>query len=70
MNTNSDYIDTRSAAAFVSMGESTLEKLRLTGGGPSYCKVGRRVLYEVADLRAWLAASKRRSTSDHALEAA
>jgi hypothetical protein len=43
---------------------STFEKLRLKGGGPVYSKIGRRVVYRVEDLDAWLAANRRRSTSD------
>ena len=55
---------TRAAADYCGSSESTFEKLRLTGGGPIYSKIGRRVVYRVEDLDAWLAASRRRSTSD------
>jgi hypothetical protein len=43
---------------------STLEKLRLSGGGPIFIKRGRTVLYRQADLDAWLESLRRRSTSD------
>lgn len=39
--------------------------LILTGDSPPFFKVGRRVLYDRAELEAWLSLRKRRSTSDH-----
>lgn len=55
---------TREAATYIGSSASTLEKLRLTGGGPPFAKIGRRVVYRIEDLDAWLAANRRRSTSD------
>jgi predicted DNA-binding transcriptional regulator AlpA len=55
---------TEDAATYCGSSASTFEKLRLTGGGPVYSKLGRRVVYRVEDLDAWLAANRRRSTSD------
>ena len=52
------------AAAHLGIGVSTLNKLRVYGGGPTYLKLGRRVLYDVADLDQWLDRSRRQSTSD------
>ena len=52
------------AATYCGSSASTFEKLRLTGGGPIYSKIGRRVVYRIDDLDAWLAANRRRSTSD------
>lgn len=57
-------IDTDAAAAYCGMGVSTMEKLRVYGGGPVFIKIGRRVSYDPADLDMWLEANKRRSTSD------
>lgn len=54
---------TPEAAAYCGSSASTFEKLRLYGGGPRYVKIGRRVVYDPADLDAWLAANRRRSTS-------
>ena len=45
----------------------TLAKLACLGGGPRFRKFGRTVLYESADLDAWIGerlTEKRRSTSD------
>ncbi len=43
---------------------SFLAKKRCTGGGPRFTKLGRRVLYEIADLDEFAEQGKRRSTSD------
>ncbi len=52
------------AAAYVGLSPSTLAKMRLRGDGPIYSKAGPRVvIYEKADLEAWLDGQKRRSTS-------
>jgi predicted DNA-binding transcriptional regulator AlpA len=55
---------TTEAAAHCGLSRRTLEKLRVLGGGPVYMKIGRAVVYDVDDLEAWLAAHRRRSTSD------
>lgn len=57
-------LHTRDAADYCGSTASTFEKLRLNGGGPVYSKIGRRVVYRLADLDEWLAANRRRSTSD------
>jgi predicted DNA-binding transcriptional regulator AlpA len=57
-------LTTRQAAAYCGQSARTLEAFRLTGRGPRFLKLGRSVRYSVDDLEAWLAASRRRSTSD------
>jgi predicted DNA-binding transcriptional regulator AlpA len=57
-------LKTNAAAAYCGSSASTFEKLRLTGGGPAFIKLGRRVVYRIEDLDAWLAENRRRSTSD------
>ena len=52
------------AAAHIGLSVSTLNKLRVVGGGPVFLKLGRRVAYDVADLDRWLGTKRRRSTSD------
>ncbi len=52
------------AAAYAGISVSTLNKLRVFGGGPIFLKLGRRVIYEIADLDDWLASKRRSSTSD------
>jgi predicted DNA-binding transcriptional regulator AlpA len=52
------------AAELLGLAMSTLAKLRLTGNGPVYCKLGRRVVYRREDLEAWLGSRVVRNTSD------
>ena len=52
------------AARVLGLSQSTLAKLRLTGNGPAYCKLGRRVVYRPDDLSEWLAEKRRRSTAE------
>ncbi len=61
---NRRKLRTPEAARWLGIGKSTLEKMRLTGNSPVYYKCGKIVTYDVADLEAWLATHKRRSTSD------
>ncbi len=57
-------VDTRQAAELIGMSKRTLEKWRGEGTGPPFLKLGRRVLYSVADLEEWLRSRRRRSTSE------
>jgi predicted DNA-binding transcriptional regulator AlpA len=57
-------LSTPEAASYCGSSASTFAKLRLYGGGPLYVKVGRRVVYDPADLDRWLASQRRASTSD------
>jgi hypothetical protein len=43
---------------------ATLRRWRWSGGGPPFVRVGRCVRYDANDVRAWLGAQTRRSTSD------
>jgi predicted DNA-binding transcriptional regulator AlpA len=52
------------AAVYCGSTASTFAKLRLYGGGPHYVKLGRRVVYDPADLDRWLASHRQSSTSD------
>ena len=60
-------LSTPEAAAYIGLGESTLNKSRVTKTvgstpAPPYIKLGARVLYDADDLDQWLAQNKRRST--------
>jgi len=57
-------LTTEQAAARCGLSPRTLEKLRITGGGPPFLKLGRSVRYDPADLDEWIASARRRSTSD------
>lgn len=65
MTPHSLRLNVDGAATYTGLSVSTLNKLRVFGGGPLFLKLGRRVIYDVADLDAWLAARRRRSTSDN-----
>jgi hypothetical protein len=67
---NNQYHRTPKAAEYCGLSVSTMEKLRLTGGGPIFIKRGRSVLYRQADLDAWMESLRRRSTSDQGGRAA
>ena len=50
-------------AAYLGLSKSTLDKLRVFGGGPAYAKLGRRVTYSQQDIDRWVAGKQRLSTS-------
>jgi hypothetical protein len=52
------------AAAYTGFSKSTLEKLRVYGGGPLYIRIGRIVVYDPNDLDDWLCSHKRSSTTE------
>jgi hypothetical protein len=58
------FLRTAEAATYLALSRRTLEKLRVTGGGPPYRKLLRCVTYRVDDLDAWADTCQRRSTSD------
>ena len=51
------------AAEYAGLSVSFFNRARLAGDGPVFLKLGRRVVYDRADLDSWLASRKRRSTS-------
>lgn len=61
-----DILDTPEAASYIRLSKPTLERLRLTGDGPPYAKLGKAVRYRRSDLDAWLASRLIRSTSEGA----
>ncbi len=52
------------AARYTRLSPATLTKWRWAGTGPAFCRLGRRVLYEVAELDRWIAEGRRTSTSE------
>jgi hypothetical protein len=62
--TSQRYLRTSEAARYLSLSPRTLEKHRTYGTGPAYRKIGGRVIYAVADLKAWADIGTRKSTSD------
>lgn len=65
MAENHRRLRTREAAEYVGLKKSTLDKLRIEGGGPTFLKLGRAVVYDIADLDEWCTSSRRGSTSEY-----
>lgn len=58
------YLIQSEAAELLRISERTLERMRLTGDGPPFMKVGaRRVIYRQSDIESWLAERTFVSTS-------
>ena len=56
---------TPAAAAYLGLSPSTLEKRRITGGGPRFVRLGGRAVgYDVRDLDAWLDSQRHSSKPD------
>jgi len=70
MSIKSPWVDVGGAAGYVHKKKSTMDRLRCTGDGPAYFKVGGRVLYHLDDLDAYVRKHRRISTSDPGLAAA
>ncbi|MGA0599212.1 helix-turn-helix transcriptional regulator [Caulobacter sp. KR2-114] len=58
------YLRTPEAARFLGLSGRTLEKHRTYGTGPTYKKIGGRVVYALSDLQAWAERGTKASTSD------
>lgn len=58
------YLNTNQAAEYLGMSPTTLNRMRVTGDGPPYSKVGRRVIYDIRELDDWVTQRKRRFTGE------
>jgi predicted site-specific integrase-resolvase len=66
-----DTLMTEAAAAeYLGLSPRTLQRWRVTGQGPTYRKLGKRVAYSTEDLREYLGRVRRSSTSTPSPEAA
>jgi uncharacterized protein YjcR len=54
----------KEVAEYLGVSPKTLQAWRFRGRGPVYRKIGRACLYEEGDLKVFLDASRRQSTSD------
>ena len=61
---NLQIMNVEEAAKYVRLGVGTLNRFRVTGGGPRYAKLGGAVRYRRDDLDAWVAGRIVRSTSE------
>ena len=55
---------------YIGVSKSSLEKWRVSGRGPRYCKIGRIVVYPTDHLDQWLDGNLRKSTSDEGTQPA
>lgn len=62
------FLRTREAARLLGLSDRTLEKHRTFGTGPTYRKIGGRVVYAIADLQSWADRGARKSTTEGAPE--
>ena len=58
------YLRTPEAARFLGLSPRTLEKHRTYGTGPTYRKLGGRIVYAPDDLKSWADRGVRHSTTD------
>ena len=57
-------LDTKAAAPLAGADYKTLQNWRVQGFGPAFIKVGRKVMYDPADIAAWKASRRVQSTSE------
>jgi excisionase family DNA binding protein len=57
-------LDTEQVAALLGLRPNTLAQWRVSGEGPMFVKIGRRVRYRASDVDAWITKRSRRSTCD------
>lgn len=63
--THPTHLDEAAVSRRTGLARNTLAKMRVSGKGPRFVKVGAKVLYPVVELDSWLEAlPARRSTSD------
>ncbi len=58
-----EFLGCREAAAMLRVSLRTLHRFRIEGGGPAYFVFGGRIAYTRADLAAWAAACRDRTTA-------
>jgi hypothetical protein len=57
-------LDQGKAAEQLCLSERTLERWRVSGGGPPFAKLGKRIFYRQSDLDDWIASRLCHSTSE------
>lgn len=57
---------TPQAAIYIGLSASALEKMRLSGAGPRFVRLGQKAVgYDVRDLDAWVQERRQRGALDH-----
>lgn len=62
--TQPTYLRTEELALRYGTSASFWNKLRVSGRGPAYSLLGRRVVYDLAEVETWFQANKRQCTGD------
>jgi hypothetical protein len=62
---NSDLLNAAAAATYLKIAKQTLAIWRLSGRGPAFVKIGRRVAYRKAELDKYVEAHTYSSTSQY-----
>jgi predicted DNA-binding transcriptional regulator AlpA len=57
-----ELLEIDDVSSILRVSRSLLAKWRMSGRGPRFIKVGRRILYECGEVRRWLEAQERSST--------
>lgn len=55
-------LSTEQAAIYIGMSVEYLKRARIDGKGPSFSKIGRRVVYQVKDLQSFLERHRQQNT--------
>jgi hypothetical protein len=64
------YLQTPAAAARLGLAPATLEKMRVRGDGPPFCRWSRRrIVYAVAAIDQWAREREHRSTKEYSVAA-
>jgi len=63
---NRVFLDVKQAAELIGLSKSSLDKMRLTGRGPVYLRIGARVVYRRRDIDTWLDQYAQSSTAENA----
>ena len=62
---NGAYLTTPETAKYLQTARATFAKLRVSGSGPPYTRIGRAIRYRQADLDLWMAERLTNSTSTY-----
>ena len=60
-----EILDTREAAEYLSISTIFLSKMRVSGGGPKFYKLGRAVRYSLRDLENWIKENRYSHTAQY-----
>lgn len=61
-----ELLNAKHTARHLCITEGTLAKWRLSGAGPRFIRIGRRIAYDASDLNEWLDARRVANTSQEA----